>query len=520
MNRPRELPVSTTVGDAYRLVRRLGKGAFGTVYEARHLHDERAFAVKVMNGALFDTSEAMAAFHSTAEIASRLAHPHIGQLLDFGAGATGDPYLVMELLPGEDLGRRLRRAPEGRFDPRTVGHLVKQIAGGVAAMHRQGVLHLGLKPSNVMLLSMAGEPDFVKLLDCGTAQVENARTLDHATAFQDSLPYIAPEQTGAGTQALGPGADQWALACLAWHMLVGRPPFAGDDPTALLYQVSFEDPQPIADPTLTLPPGVLEVLLHALGKRPERRFTDVTELAEVLEAATGPLPVAARPAPGSPPVAASLPGQAFADPAAAAGARSAASGPGGWLQAPRGADAVFLPGMSRREGAAPARRGGGQTRMQGLRVRSRSSHPAPAPDAGEAPAAPGPPPPDAGDPGAGAGAWATLRGQLATPTGRRWFLVGGLPALLLVAYVAGRGRSGGTRVDSERAPTPRPPGGPGAPGAPAANAGAAARTGAEIVPLAPARALVNVNKDRDRDRRRARGGKARTKPRRGGNRTP
>jgi hypothetical protein len=493
MNRLRELPVSTTVGDAYRLVRRLGKGAFGTVYEARHVHDGHPFAVKVMNGALFDTPAAMAAFHSTAEIASRLAHPHIGQLLDFGAGAAGDPYLVVELLPGEDLGRRLRRMPDGRLDPRTVGHLIKQIASAVSAMHRQGVLHLGLKPSNVQLLSMAGEPDFAKLLDCGTAQVENARSLDHATAMQDSLPYVSPEQASGGAQALGAAADQWALACLAWHMLVGHPPFAGDDPTALLYQIAFEDPQPFTDPTLVLPAGVLDVLMHALNKRPEQRFGDVNELATALETATGPLPVAARPTPTA------MPEAAVGD----AGAQAAGRG---WPLAPRGPDAVFLPGMSRREAAAPARRGGRQTRMQGLRVRSQAQT-APAPAAGAAPppglAYPSPTAP----PASGPGAWATFRSQLAAPGGRRWFLVGGLPALLLVAYVAGRGRTGDPGVDSERARPPAPP--PVRPATPSP-------PGAEIVPIAPSRALV---KDRERGRR-TRGGKARANRRRGGARTP
>jgi serine/threonine protein kinase len=148
----RELPVSTTVGDAYRVVRRIGEGARGTVYEAHDLRRNQPCALKLMDGVIAESAEALATFHSQAEIASRPLHPQLLPVLDFGTAATGEPFVITEFLDGEDLGARRRRRPGDRFEAPLVGHLIHQAAQALSVAHKQGLYHLGLKPTNLFLV--------------------------------------------------------------------------------------------------------------------------------------------------------------------------------------------------------------------------------------------------------------------------------------------------------------------------------------------------------------------------------
>ena len=336
----RELPVSTTVADAYRVVRRIGEGARGTVYEVQDLRRGQRCALKLMDGVIAESAEALATFHSQAEIASRPLHPQLLPVLDFGTADTGEPFVVTEFLDGEDLGaHRRRRSNAVRYEAPLVGHLIGQAAQALSVAHKQGLYHLGLKPTNLFLVPQADGPDQVIVLDFGLSQVDNALHLEGAARLDDSLPYMSPEQSGGRSDPLDDRCDQWALACVAWQLLTGTPPFTGLDATALLYQVAFEDPQP--DPAAAVPDTVLAVLDRALSKRPEDRFPDILEFGGALEAACGPLPVTRKPkrrqaaAPSRPP--------------------------------------VFLPGMSPRA-AEPTRRPGAAapTRLRGLRVRGPS----------------------------------------------------------------------------------------------------------------------------------------------------
>jgi serine/threonine-protein kinase len=344
----REIPVSTTVGEAYRLLRRIGHGLHGTVYEAQEQRLGRRCVIKVMNTSA-SSAEALARFHSQAEIATRLVHPHLVQVHDFGTAPGGEPFLVMEYLEGEDLARRQRRF--GRFPPPFIAHIVKQIAMGLAALHAEGLAHLALKPTNVFVIpGNQHDPDFVKVLDFGTAQIENARTLDHPTMVEDTLPYVSPEQAGGSPEPLDARADQFALACIAWEMLTGRAPFGGKDPTALLYQIVYEDPLPITDLSLQLPPGLMQVLARGMDKRREHRFENILMFAEAFEQVTGPLVVAPPPAPLPQPL----------------------------VQPSHASEPVFLPGLHHR-GAEPPRRPTAPAGPRQTRTHDRRGQPPPVP---------------------------------------------------------------------------------------------------------------------------------------------
>ena len=236
MSRP-ELCETNLVGvvleGAYRITRLLGEGGMGAVYEGVQLRLNKRVAIKLMARDLASNREALARFHREAEITSHLGHPHLVTVFDFGQAESGEPYLVMEYLEGEDLDHRLRRV--GRLPIETTVHVIRQVASALNAAHDQGVVHRDLKPGNVFLVQIPGEPDFVKVLDFGISKMKAARTqLTSASAVMGTPNYMSPEQATGMIDDIDHRADQWALACIAWEMLLGRCPFVADEAAALL----------------------------------------------------------------------------------------------------------------------------------------------------------------------------------------------------------------------------------------------------------------------------------------------
>ena len=202
--------VGSVLEGAYRITRLIGEGGMGAVYEAVQLRLNKRVAVKLMARDLAANREALARFHREAEITSHLGHPHLVTVLDFGQAESGEPYLVMEYLEGEDLEHRLRRV--GRMPIEAVVHVVRQVASALGAAHDQGVVHRDLKPGNVFLLQIPGEPDFVKVLDFGISKMKAARTqLTNASAVMGTPNYMSPEQATGMVEEIDHHVDQWAL---------------------------------------------------------------------------------------------------------------------------------------------------------------------------------------------------------------------------------------------------------------------------------------------------------------------
>jgi Serine/threonine protein kinase len=288
--------VGTVLEGAYRITRLIGEGGMGAVYEAVQLRLNKRVAIKLMARDLAANHEALARFHREAEITSHLGHPHLVNVVDFGQAESGEPYLVMEYLEGEDLDHRLRRV--GRMPIEAASHVVKQVASALSAAHGQGVVHRDLKPGNVFLVQIPGEPDFVKVLDFGISKMKAARTqLTNASAVMGTPNYMSPEQATGVVEEIDHHADQWALACIAWEMLLGRGPFVADDVAAILYQIINLDPHPLAPRVPGLPPAVERALRRALSKRPAERFSSMREFSRAFEAAAFGRPADATPTP-------------------------------------------------------------------------------------------------------------------------------------------------------------------------------------------------------------------------------
>jgi serine/threonine protein kinase len=303
MNSPAELApdlAGSVLEGAYRLVRLIGQGGMGSVYEAIQLRLQKRVAVKLMAPSEISDMVSLARFHREAEITSRLGHPHLVNVVDFGTAESGQPYLVMEYLEGEDLDRRLQRVE--RLSPETVARIVVQTASALGAAHTQDVVHRDLKPANIFLLEVPGEPEFVKVLDFGISKIKaaNARRLTNVRSVVGTPLYMSPEQAMGRTDETDHRADQWALACIAWEMLCGHPPFVADDTSAVLYQITRIDPPSLAREAPDLQPGVEEVLRRALRKRHVDRYPSIREFARTFELALLGYPTELTPPPGVP----------------------------------------------------------------------------------------------------------------------------------------------------------------------------------------------------------------------------
>ena len=274
--------IGTVLEGAYRIEGLVGEGGMGAVYEATHLRLGKRVAVKVMARELTANPEALARFHREAVVTSGLGHPHIVQVFDFSTTPTGEPFLVMEFLEGEDLEHRLRRA--GRLPATKVVHIIKQVASALAATHAKTIVHRDLKPANIFLLEVAGETDFVKVLDFGISKVRSASTkLTRTSSVMGTPNYMSPEQAKGRIEDIDERTDQWALACIAWECLSGEGPFVGENVPSILFQIVHESPSVLASKVAGLPPQVEDALLRALAKDKNDRFASVDDFAVALE---------------------------------------------------------------------------------------------------------------------------------------------------------------------------------------------------------------------------------------------
>jgi serine/threonine protein kinase len=284
-SRPPPDLAGTVLEGSYRLVRLIGRGGMGSVYEAIQLRLQKRVAVKLMAQSEISDQVSLERFHREAEVTSHLGHPHLVNVVDFGTAETGQPYIVMEFLEGEDLDQRLRRSR--RLPPEMASRIVVQTASALGAAHAQDVVHRDMKPANIFLLRLPGEPEFVKVLDFGISKIKaaNAKRLTRDHMVVGTPSYMSPEQATGRADDIDHRTDQWALACIAWEMLCGHPPFVADDVTAVMYQIAKLDPPSLTKEVPGLRPEAEEVLLRALSKKHTNRHPSIREFARAFESA-------------------------------------------------------------------------------------------------------------------------------------------------------------------------------------------------------------------------------------------
>jgi serine/threonine-protein kinase len=256
----------------------------GVVYEAVQLRLNKRVAVKIMSHEHAANTVSLARFHREAEITSRLGHPHLVSVMDFGTAGSGEPYLVMELLDGEDLEMRLHKL--GHLPLEATVRITRQAASALGAAHAQDVVHRDMKPANIFLMQVPGEQEFVKVLDFGISKMKAAGArLTRASAVVGSPIYMSPEQTLGKVDDTDHRADQWALACIAWEMISGLPPFDGEDLNTLFHQINRVEPSPLVHHYASLSSDVEQVLRKALSKNVAERYPSIRDFGHALDTA-------------------------------------------------------------------------------------------------------------------------------------------------------------------------------------------------------------------------------------------
>jgi serine/threonine protein kinase len=275
--------IGTVLNETYRIDRPLAGGGCGDIYVATHLRLGSEVAVKVLHPSLAGNAQALARLQREADVMSALRHPHVVQIVDFNVTEEGVPFLVMELLEGWPLTGRTASGPP--LEPRAAAHIVGQIAQALAAAHAHGIVHLDLKPDNVILVPTDGRGDFVKVIDFGISQATWRDRLAGDPLIAGTPAYMAPEQAGGQTEEIDHRADQFSLAALSYRLLTGHEAFTGADEFAILSQVTNATPEPPSRRAPRLGEGVDAVIYRGMSKRPAARYPDVVAFADALHAA-------------------------------------------------------------------------------------------------------------------------------------------------------------------------------------------------------------------------------------------
>jgi serine/threonine protein kinase len=283
----------------YQIEEQIGRGGMAVVYRASDPRLNRSVALKILAPELAGDTAFRQRFMREMRAAASVDHPNIVPVFDAGE-ADGVLYIAMRYVGGQDL-RTLLDAEHALPAARVV-HIVAQVASALDDAHARGLIHRDVKPGNMLVGTVAGsgQPDHVYLSDFGLSKPDvSGANLTMTGQFMGTLDYMAPEQ--AEGHAVDGRADQYALACTAFEMLAGQPPFKRDQGFAVLWaQLSAPAPS-LRALRPDLPPAVDQVMARALAKAPNDRYRTCTEFAGALRAACGLAP-GAQPGPAAPPV--------------------------------------------------------------------------------------------------------------------------------------------------------------------------------------------------------------------------
>ena len=272
--------VGQVVAERFRVVRRLGSGGMGTVYEAEHTFIKKRVALKLLRGEITSNPEAVARFQREALAASTIGHENIVAIDDFGRLPDGQVYLTMEYLDGEPLNAVIARSP---MPVPQVLDVAMQVCDGLAVAHEAGIVHRDMKPENLFLVDGLSR---VKILDFGIAKVSSSEkdtNLTKTGAVFGTPNYMSPEQ------ALGRKVDHrtdiYSLGVILYEMLCGQVPFQSESFLAVLTQHVTATPAPPSEvATRPFPDELEQVVLRAMAKDEQERFESVRELRAALAA--------------------------------------------------------------------------------------------------------------------------------------------------------------------------------------------------------------------------------------------
>ncbi|MDB4993650.1 MAG: uncharacterized protein JWM74_1082, partial [Myxococcaceae bacterium] len=276
--------MTVAVGDLiegkYRLTGLLGTGGWGSVFEGENVRTLHRVAIKVLHSEMSGKLDSAARFEREAQAAGKIGSDHIIEVFDLGQLPTGEHFMVMELLDGEDLASRLTF---GVIPPPLLAGIMIQVLEGLGAAHDAGILHRDLKPANLFLLRAKNGIEFVKILDFGISKFGTTPATQTQTgAIMGSPVYMSPEQA-RGAKDIDHRSDLFSLGVVLFECATGALPFAGANFNELLFNIALTnapDPRTIVP---SLDPGFAEIVIKALGREPSQRFQSAAELQTALQ---------------------------------------------------------------------------------------------------------------------------------------------------------------------------------------------------------------------------------------------
>ena len=285
--------IGRQIAGQFRVVQRIGSGGMGSVYKAEQPEMNRFVAIKILHPKYLARPDLVSRFRREARAMSHLSHPNTARVFLFNQLEDGACYIVMEYLEGQNLAQLVRA--EGPMDPARAINVIIQVCGALEEAHRVGIIHRDLKPENIFLTTQGGIADYPKVLDFGLAKVtEREMRPGSLILTQEGMvfgtpEFMSPEQTQGET--LDRRSDIYSLGLILYELLTGKLPFDAHQPMDFISLHINSQPIPLGErvPGRTYPPGLQDVILKALGKRPEDRFESAAEFAMALRACVEPI---------------------------------------------------------------------------------------------------------------------------------------------------------------------------------------------------------------------------------------
>lgn len=278
------LAAEDIIDGKYRIIRLLGEGGMGAVYEGLNTRIERRVAIKVLHGNVAQNLDAVRRFEREAQAAGRIGSKHIVEVLDLGDLPGGDRYMVMEFLDGQDLTKRIRS--QTKLKPEQVYPIAIQLLEGLGAAHEAGIIHRDLKPDNIYLIPQGVDGDFVKILDFGISKFSSTGgelSMTQTGTVMGTPYYMSPEQA-KGVRELDPRTDLYSAAVILYEALSGRVPHTAQTFNELILKIVLEDPNPLDPPQTEAESAFHDLVKKGMARKPEERFQTAREFTDALDA--------------------------------------------------------------------------------------------------------------------------------------------------------------------------------------------------------------------------------------------
>jgi serine/threonine protein kinase len=266
--------------DKYEILRPIGEGGMGIVYEAKQKSIEKKVAVKFLFPTIRASDDVMARFHNEAKVAASISHKNIRDILDMDKTPDGNPFIVMEYLEGRSLGKIIKN--RGKLSSSTAARIALQILSALRGVHSMGIVHRDLKPDNVFITQQAGGEELVKIVDFGISHLlrplegrELIQTKDDAIV--GTPKYLSPEQ--AASEKVDERTDLYAVGTILYEMVTGRHPFEEKNYNKIIVSILTREPEPPSVLNRDLPLDFEAIILKAMRKEPYNRFQTAAEFA-------------------------------------------------------------------------------------------------------------------------------------------------------------------------------------------------------------------------------------------------